>query len=203
LSPSAGVVRARIGAILEERLARGPLRGTCASGLTRRRCQTSGRIAASASSTPDAARICSRWNLPNVIQDGSCSASTSAMTCLAGGRARADRRGLTNVRIQHADLTRPVCEGGFDVVLAIECLVEIPEDEAALRVMTRALTPGGMLLTHVPERPWRGDPPWQPHRPGETRSGRDTAPTRSLRVCAAPDFKPSVKPPFRGVVVVA
>ena len=40
-------------------------------------------------------------------------------------------------------------------MLAMECLEEIPDDEAATAVFAEALRPGGLLLVHVPERDWR------------------------------------------------
>src|SRR5207248_9867888 len=43
----------------------------------------------------------------------------------------------------------------YDAVVALECLAEIPDDEAALRHLVAALRPGGLLLVHVPERSWR------------------------------------------------
>lgn len=70
-------------------------------------------------------------------------------------RARALARDLEKVRFEHADLTRAVPEDDFDVVLAIECLEEIEDDQAALRTMAKALAPGGILIIHVPEASWR------------------------------------------------
>lgn len=67
---------------------------------------------------------------------------------------RALRRGLQNVRFARADLTKPLPEAGFDAVLAIECLVEIPDDAAALQNMAASLASGGTLLVHVPESSW-------------------------------------------------
>ena len=40
-------------------------------------------------------------------------------------------------------------------MLAMECLEEIPDDEAATAAFAEALRPGGLLLVHVPERDWR------------------------------------------------
>ncbi len=74
---------------------------------------------------------------------------------LEGGRARARARGLANVRFQQADLTEPLPGSGYDVVLALECLSEIPDDELALEMMAAALAPGGLLVAQVPERSWR------------------------------------------------
>jgi SAM-dependent methyltransferase len=74
---------------------------------------------------------------------------------LERGRSDADRGGLENISFEHLDLTRPIPQGGYDVVLAMECLEEIPDDEAATAVFADALRPGGLLLVHVPERDWK------------------------------------------------
>jgi SAM-dependent methyltransferase len=63
--------------------------------------------------------------------------------------------GVRNVHLVQLDLTRPLARACYDAVLALECLVEIPDDDAALRQMVRVLRPGGLLLSHVPERYWR------------------------------------------------
>jgi SAM-dependent methyltransferase len=63
--------------------------------------------------------------------------------------------GLNNVHLVQLDLTRPVARACYNAVLALECLVEIPDDDAALRQMVQVLRPGGLLLSHVPERHWR------------------------------------------------
>jgi len=74
---------------------------------------------------------------------------------LVGARERAIARGLPNVRFVPGNLEEPLPEGGFDVVLAVECLEEIPGDRQALRTMSDALMPGGLLVAHVPERNWK------------------------------------------------
>lgn len=74
---------------------------------------------------------------------------------LDGARQRARARGLANAAFTRADLTEPLPEDGFDVVLALECLSEIPDDERALRMMAAALRPGGLFVAQVPERSWR------------------------------------------------
>ena len=63
--------------------------------------------------------------------------------------------GVRNVHLVQLDLTRPLAPARYDAVLALECLVEIPDDDAALRQMVQVLRPGGLLLSHVPERHWR------------------------------------------------
>jgi SAM-dependent methyltransferase len=62
--------------------------------------------------------------------------------------------GVTNVHFVQLDLTRPLARACYDAVLAVECLVEIPDDDAALGQMVRVLRPGGLLLSHIPERYW-------------------------------------------------
>jgi SAM-dependent methyltransferase len=74
---------------------------------------------------------------------------------LAGGCERARNRGLGNVNFVEADLTKALPEGGFDVVIALECLSEIPEDRAALAALTGALRPGGLFVVQVPDRDWK------------------------------------------------
>jgi trans-aconitate methyltransferase len=86
---------------------------------------------------------------------------------LAGARARAEARGLRNVSFQAADLLKPIPLEGFDVVLALECLSEIPDDEGALRTMLAALAPGGTLAVQVPDRDW------EPVLPGSATTWRE------------------------------
>lgn len=86
---------------------------------------------------------------------------------LEGARERAAGRGLGNARFQPADLTRPLPEGDFGAIVALECLHEIPDDEGALRSMAGALAPGGLLALQVPERDWK------PVLPGSTGIWRE------------------------------
>ena len=74
---------------------------------------------------------------------------------LAGARERARNRGLGNVDFIETDLTKALPEGGFDAVVALECLSEIPDDRAALAAMTGALRPGGLFVVQVPDRDWK------------------------------------------------
>jgi SAM-dependent methyltransferase len=62
--------------------------------------------------------------------------------------------GVSNVHLIQLDLSRPLAPARYDAVLALECLVEIPDDDAALGQMVQVLRPGGLLLSHVPERHW-------------------------------------------------
>lgn len=74
---------------------------------------------------------------------------------LRGARLRAASRSLPNVAFEPGDLEEPLPDAGFDAVLAVECLSEIPDDRLALRMMAAALAPGGLLVVQVPERDWR------------------------------------------------
>lgn len=86
---------------------------------------------------------------------------------LEGARARARARELRNVEFEHADLERPLEHSGFDVVMAVECLSEIPDDRRAVGTMAAALAPGGVLVVQVPERNW------QPVLPGSPDTWRE------------------------------
>lgn len=94
---------------------------------------------------------------------------------LERGRADADRDGIGNVRFEPIDITRPIPDPGYDVVLAMECLEEIPDHEAATASFAAALRPDGLLLVHVPEKNWRpvlsgSEPTWKEEvRHGYTR----------------------------------
>jgi SAM-dependent methyltransferase len=83
---------------------------------------------------------------------------------LAGASARALNRGVENVDFRQADLTVELPDGGFDAVLALECLSEIPNDRAALRAMAGALGPGGLFVVQVPDRRWAPILPGSPPR---------------------------------------
>lgn len=122
---------------------------------------------------------------------------------LRGARVRALTRKLPNVRFERADLTRAVPQRGFDVVLAIECLEEIEDDQVALRVMANALAPGGMMVVHVPESSWRAILPGSPSTWREqVRQGYSASEITSLLARAGLEVV-SVEPTFRGTVVVA
>jgi SAM-dependent methyltransferase len=74
---------------------------------------------------------------------------------LRGARERAANRGLANASFEATDLTRPLPDSGFDVVMALECLSEIPDDRGALRSMAGALKPGGLFVAQAPDRDWK------------------------------------------------
>jgi ubiquinone/menaquinone biosynthesis C-methylase UbiE len=86
---------------------------------------------------------------------------------LARARARLERANIGNVEFTEADLTASLGHEAYDAVVAIECLVEIPDDDRALRMMAEALRPGGLLAIHVPEADWR------PVLPGSEATWRD------------------------------
>jgi ubiquinone/menaquinone biosynthesis C-methylase UbiE len=65
---------------------------------------------------------------------------------LAKIRRRLDARGVTNVELLHAALgAGELGERQLDVALMVTVLGEIPDPDAALREITRALRPGGVL----------------------------------------------------------
>jgi SAM-dependent methyltransferase len=86
---------------------------------------------------------------------------------LDGARRRAQARGLDNISFELGDLLRPLALDGFDACVALECLSEIPDDEAALRTMHGALRPGGLVVAQVPDREWK------PVLPGSATSWRE------------------------------
>ena len=73
---------------------------------------------------------------------------------LGRGRRWAREEGL-RVSFVRCDLTRSLGHQVFDVVAALESLVEIPDDRAALRSMAAALRPGGLFVAQVPAADWR------------------------------------------------
>lgn len=74
---------------------------------------------------------------------------------LERARRRIAASGVANVELVAADLTEDTGDAQYDVVLAIECLVEIEDDRRALSNLARALASDGILLVHVPEHEWR------------------------------------------------
>jgi SAM-dependent methyltransferase len=122
---------------------------------------------------------------------------------LAGARARAHARSLPNVRFEVADLTEPLSESGFDVVLALECLSEIDDDQQALRSMSAALEPGGLLVLQVPEQGWSpvlpgSSPIWRE----EVRHGYSVEEITVALQRAGLD-RIDVRPTFRGTAALA
>jgi 2-polyprenyl-3-methyl-5-hydroxy-6-metoxy-1,4-benzoquinol methylase len=122
---------------------------------------------------------------------------------LRTARAEAARHGLPNAAFATADLTADLGSSRYDAVVALECLLEIPDDHSALAAMSRALRPGGLFLGHVPERNWT------PMLPGseqtwrhEVRHGYTTAELAELARAAGLRVT-EVKPTLRGTVGVA
>ena len=82
------------------------------------------------------------------------------------GWARAEALAVQYVR---CDLTRSLGEGAYDVVVALESLVEIPDDRAAMAAMVAALRRGGLVVLQVPTAHWT------PVLPGAERTWRREA----------------------------
>lgn len=76
---------------------------------------------------------------------------------------------VTNACFARVDLTRLAVRRPVDVVLALECLVEIPDDRAALCALAGALRPDGTLIAHLPV--WD----WSPVLPGSPATWRHEA----------------------------
>jgi trans-aconitate methyltransferase len=122
---------------------------------------------------------------------------------LEGARARALARQLGNVEFVTADLTAKLPAGEFDIVLALECLGEIPDDAAALQALADAAAPGALLVAQVPDSEWGpilpGSPPTWRHA---ARHGYDTAGLRTALGEAGFD-KATVEPTFNAVAMAA
>jgi SAM-dependent methyltransferase len=92
-------------------------------------------------------------------------AADASAELIAAAARRTGNSGLANLRFVEADLTQPL-EDSYDAVVALECLTEIPDDDAALRSMAGALRPGGLFVAHVPAKDWepvlrRSDRAWR------------------------------------------
>lgn len=122
---------------------------------------------------------------------------------VAAARQEAVRRGARNVLFAVADATRPLTSRPVDVVVALECLAEIPDDAAAVARMAEALRPGGLLLLHVPLDDWRPLLPGSPERwRREVRHGYSTAAvTELLQRAGFTDIR--VRGTMRGTVTLA
>lgn len=122
---------------------------------------------------------------------------------LAGARERAANRGLANVSFEAADLTRPLPRDGFDAVIALECLTEIPDAEGALASMTAALRPAGLLAAQVPEQDWRpvlrgSAQTWR----NEVRHGYSAADLRAALAAAGLE-RIEIEPTYRATAAAA
>jgi SAM-dependent methyltransferase len=58
------------------------------------------------------------------------------------------------VEFLQRDLTEQLDVGPVDAVVAVESLVEIDDDAAAIRQLASVLRPGGLFVAHVPEASW-------------------------------------------------
>lgn len=74
---------------------------------------------------------------------------------VAQARRRAQRERATNVIIEQGDLTSDLGSERYDAIVASECLAEIPDDDTALRRLSTALKPTGLIVIHVPVSDWR------------------------------------------------
>jgi len=122
---------------------------------------------------------------------------------LAGARERAGNRGLANVSFLETDLTKPLPEGGFDAVIALECLSEIPDDRAAVAAMAGALRPDGLLVAQVPDRDWRpvlggSSPVWR----HEVRHGYSAAEVSEMLAATGVE-RIGVSPTYRTTAALA
>ena len=134
------------------------------------------------------------WSVVGVDQRG---------TMLEGARARAAGRGIGNAEFEEADLTAPLPVAGFDAVLALECLHEIPDDRAALATIAGALVAGGVLALQVPRTGWR---PVLPGSPGvwrdEVRHGYEEE--ELMAMLREAGLEPaSVRPTYRSLTAAA
>ena len=73
---------------------------------------------------------------------------------LERARGRLHESRTKNVQVRQLDLTGDLGQSVYDAVLAIECLVEISDDDAAIASMAAALRPGGLFIAHVPAWDW-------------------------------------------------
>ena len=144
--------------------------------------------------TLDLARRHRHWSFVGV------DLSSTALTDAEHARRRLRVR---NAAFAQADLTRLAVLDRVDVVLAMECLVEIQDDRAVVGRLAAALRPDGVLIAHVPAHDWR------PVLPGsettwrhEVRHGYDAASLRS-RLAEAGLQVTSLRPTQRTVVTVA
>jgi trans-aconitate methyltransferase len=122
---------------------------------------------------------------------------------LSGAVEREKNRGLGNVTFMRADLTQPLPDSGFDVVMAIECLSEIRDDRGALRMLHDAVTPQGLFVAQVPDERWKPVLPGSPNFwREEVRHGYSaTELAEALRDAGFGDV--NIRPTFRSIVAVA
>lgn len=129
-------------------------------------------------------------------------AADLAAPALRRGRRWALEEGLV-VSFVQLDVTRSLGTAAYDVVLSLECLEEVPDDQAALDAMATALRPGGLFVAHVPTADWspvlKGAPrTWR----REVRHGYDAGELRS-RLEALGLAILEVSPTFRRTTALA
>ena len=75
---------------------------------------------------------------------------------VARANAIAQRAGLTNCRFEVGDVTKLDYDAAFDLVVSVDNLEHVEDDVTAMKVLVRALHPGGRAVVHVPgyERRW-------------------------------------------------
>jgi SAM-dependent methyltransferase len=68
----------------------------------------------------------------------------------------ARKAGLANCRFEVGDVTKLDYDARFDLVVSVDNLEHVEDDVTAMRVLVRALRPGGRAVVHVPgyERRW-------------------------------------------------
>ena len=94
-------------------------------------------------------------------------------------------------------------ESGFDAVVSLEALHEIPADDEAMGSMAAALAPGGLLAIQVPELDWR------PVLPGSASTWREQVrhgygPEQIAAAARRADLEPiEARPTYRSLTAAA
>jgi SAM-dependent methyltransferase len=121
---------------------------------------------------------------------------------LQRGRCWAAEEGLV-VSFVRLDLARSLGRERYDVVVSLECLAEVPDDQAALRSMVTALRPGGLFVAHLPTADWT------PVLPGaerawrrEARHGYDPSQLHAMLTGMGLDVR-ELRPTFRRTTALA
>jgi SAM-dependent methyltransferase len=70
------------------------------------------------------------------------------------GLAHARMRHGERIELLQMDARHPGLDAALDLVGAFDVLEHIPEDDAVLAALTRALRPGGILMASVPQHPF-------------------------------------------------
>ena len=121
---------------------------------------------------------------------------------LRRGREWSRAEGLA-VHYVRCDLQEPLGTEVYDAVVALESLVEVPDDQAALRSMTTALRRGGLFVAQVPTSDWtpvlsRAERTWR----REARHGYD--PEELTRVLTELGLEvEALQPTFRRTAALA